>query len=303
MPPASAHTARPVLVTRPAGRGEQLVQLLTEAGLPAEHAPLTHLVPTRSAELEAARTELAAGAYTHLVVTSRTAAECLADTTGTVAVAEGTEVIAVGEGTAAALVRAGVHATRVADGSGAALVAAMPPAAPGARVLFPASAAASRTVPEGLRAKGYEVQEVEAYRPAPLEAPPAVSAGLPSGRYAALVLTSPMIARRAVEIGVHPSTAIVTIGEPTSDAVRTAGLALARQAAEPSDEALLAAVLAALGLPSAADPGTLDAPDGPSAAAPDAPSTPAPEGSPAPGRTAPSAAPSPSPSALPPKET
>ena len=264
IPPAAP---RPVLVTRPAGRGEHLVHLLAQAGLHAEHVPLTHLVPTRSAELETARAELAAGVFTHLVVTSRTAAECLADD-GATPVPEGTEVVAVGEGTAAALARVGIRATRVADGSGAALVAAMPPAAPGAAVLFPASAAAARTVPEGLRDKGYRVREVEAYRPAPLEAPPAVSAGLPSGRYAAIVLTSPMIARHAAELGVHPSTAIVTIGEPTSAAARTAGLVPARQAAEPSDEALVAAVLAAL-----------DAPD------------------------APSAAPSPSPSALPPKET
>ena len=269
IPPAAP---RPVLVTRPAGRGEHLVHLLAQAGLHAEHVPLTHLVPTRSAELETARAELAAGVFTHLVVTSRTAAECLADD-GATPVPEGTEVVAVGEGTAAALARVGIRATRVADGSGAALVAAMPPAAPGAAVLFPASAAASRTVPEGLRGKGYRVREVEAYRPAPLEAPPAVSAGLPSGRYAAIVLTSPMIARHAAELGVHPSTAIVTIGEPTSAAARTAGLAPACQAAEPSDEALVAAVRAALDAPSAT------APDGPSAA------------------------PSPSPSALPPKES
>ena len=268
IPPAAP---RPVLVTRPAGRGEHLVHLLAQAGLHAEHVPLTHLVPTRSAELETARAELAAGVFTHLVVTSRTAAECLADD-GATPVPEGTEVVAVGEGTAAALARVGIRATRVADGSGAALVAAMPPAAPGAAVLFPASAAAARTVPEGLRDKGYRVREVEAYRPAPLEAPPAVSAGLPSGRYAAIVLTSPMIARHAAELGVHPSTAIVTIGEPTSAAARTAGLAPACQAAEPSDEALVAAVRAALDAPSAT------APDGPSAA------------------------PSPSPSALPPKE-
>ena len=269
IPPAAP---RPVLVTRPAGRGEHLVHLLAQAGLHAEHVPLTHLVPTRSAELETARAELAVGVFTHLVVTSRTAAECLADG-GATPVPEGTEVVAVGEGTAAALARVGIRATRVADGSGAALVAAMPPAAPGAAVLFPASAAAARTVPEGLRDKGYRVREVEAYRPAPLEAPPAVSAGLPSGRYAAIVLTSPMIARHAAELGVHPSTAIVTIGEPTSAAARTAGLAPACQAAEPSDEALVAAVRAALDAPSAT------APDGPSAA------------------------PSPSPSTLPPKES
>ena len=86
IPPAAP---RPVLVTRPAGRGEHLVHLLAQAGLHAEHVPLTHLVPTRSAELETARAELAAGVFTHLVVTSRTAAECLADG-GATPVPEGT---------------------------------------------------------------------------------------------------------------------------------------------------------------------------------------------------------------------
>src|SRR5699024_1457996 len=162
-------------------------------------------------------------------------------------------VIAVGEGTAQALRTAGVDSHLVAGGSGADLVAQMPTAADGDRVLFPASSAAARTVPEGLRAKGYRVREVTAYRPEPVDPPAAVREGLAAGRFGALVLTSPMIARRAAALGVHDSTPIVSIGGPTSRAVRDAGLAVARQAAETTDAALVAAVrevLAAAASPS-----------------------------------------------------
>lgn len=230
--------ARPVLVARPAGRGASLLQLLGAAGIAAVHEPLVHLAPATSEELTAARERLAAGGYTHLVVTSRTAAECL----GAVTVPAGTVVVAVGGGTAQSLAQQGIASTLVADGSGAALVDQMPAADEGATVLFPASSAASRTVPEGLRAKGYRVHEVTAYKPRRLDPPPAVAVGMATGAYGALVLTSPMIARQAAAVGVHPSTAVVTIGEPTSRAVHQAGLPLAAQAASPTDEALVAAV-------------------------------------------------------------
>ena len=221
---------RPVLVTRPAGRGASLLHLLEAQGVPAEHTPLVRLVPAEGEELAAARDRLADGAHTHLVVTSRTAAEAL----GAV----------------------GIPATLVAGGSGEALVAQMPEADEGACVLFPASSAASRTVPEGLRAKGYRVHEVTAYRPERLEPPPAVAVALATGGYSALVLTSPMIARQAAAVGVHPSIPIITIGPPTSAAVRAAGLTPAREADETTDEALAAAVCEVLALPSAAPGGS-----------------------------------------------
>ena len=247
MPAAAA--ARPVLVTRPAGRGTALLAALHEAGIGAEHQPLIRLVPGAEEDLAAARALLAGGGCTHLVVTSRTVAEVL----GPLDVPATVRVIAVGEGTAQALRTAGVDPHLVAGGSGADLVAQMPTAADGDRVLFPASSAAAPTVPEGLRAKGYRVREVTAYRPEPVDPPAAVREGLAAGRFGALVLTSPMIARRAAALGVHDSTPIVSIGAPTSRAVRDAGLAVARQAAETTDAALVAAVrevLAAAASPS-----------------------------------------------------
>lgn len=253
---------RPVLVARPAGRGATLLARLRERGIPAEHQPLLRLEHATAAELIGVREWLARGAYSHLVITSRTAAEAL----GAVVVPPGTEVIAVGTGTAAALDSLGITATLVAGGSGAALVAQMPPAAAASTVLFPASAAASPTVPEGLRAKGYRVHQVTAYRPQRLEPPAEVAVGLATGRYGAIVLTSPMIARHAASLGVHPSTPIVSIGDPTSAAVRAAGLPLARQAEEPTDEALAVAVQQVL----AAGPSAVPPASGPPAPVPSA---------------------------------
>ena len=251
---------RPVLVARPAGRGATLLARLRERGIQAEHQPLIRLEHATDEEHAVARERLTGGAYSHLVITSRTAAEAL----GAVVVPPGTEVIAVGAGTAATLDAFRITATMVAGGSGAALVAEMPSAPAGATVLFPASAAASPTVPEGLRAKGYRVHQVTAYRPQRLEPPAPVAVALATGRYGAIVLTSPMIARHAAALGVHPSTPIISIGDPTSAAVRAAGLPLARQAEQPTDDSLADAVQQVLAAgssvpgPSAIDPSTAD---------------------------------------------
>lgn len=82
---AVAGSPRPVLVTRPAGRGGALVSRLTALGLTAEHHPLTQLVLGTEAgsstgpgrELTEALTQLSTGGYSHLVLTSRTAVEAL----------------------------------------------------------------------------------------------------------------------------------------------------------------------------------------------------------------------------------
>lgn len=249
---------RPVLVTRPAGRGDALVRLLEQQGLVVEHRPLTRLVPVVGPAVDLARAELRAGEYSHLVLTSRTAVEALFSTgsptappaASPVEVPPLTQVVAVGEGTAAALAAVGIRADMVASGSGAALVAEMPPVSttPAPRVLFPASAAASPTVPEGLWAKGYRVEQVTVYRPEPVDLPEAAARALRLGGYGAIVLTSPMIAQRAAAIGISPTTVILTIGDPTTEAVRAAGLEVALQAEEPTDAALASAVVRALDL-------------------------------------------------------
>ncbi|MFC0675662.1 uroporphyrinogen-III synthase [Brachybacterium hainanense] len=261
IPPGRSPAGRPVLVTRPAGRGDALLAQLRDRGIAAEHRPFTRLVPQEGSSLRADLEELAAGSFTHLVLTSRTAVDVLLsvraeDGRSLLHVPASTAVVAVGTGTAAQLEAAGLAARLVAGGSGAALVEAMPPARPGDRVLFPASSAASRTVPEGLAGKGYAVREVVAYRPCPVPPGPDLARRLRDGAYAAIVLTSPMIARLAAALGIPPTTAVVTIGAPTTRAARAAGMTVRIQAAAPSDAALADAVLAVLSPPGASAPRT-----------------------------------------------
>lgn len=257
---SSPAPALPVLVTRLASRGGALVAALAAQGLTVHHHPLLRIEHVSDAAMRTARAELAAGGYSHLVVTSRTAVEALlalAPGNAALTISPSTQVIAVGDGTAASLAQAGVTASMIAGGSGAALVREMPAAGPvgaGAgrpRVLFPASAAAAPTVPEGLVAKGYDVHRVIAYRPHPVPLPADAASALRTGGYGAIVLTSPNLADQAARSGIHPATAIVTIGEPTSARVRALGLEVAEQAAEPTDAALARSVLGRLGMPAA----------------------------------------------------
>lgn len=278
--PASAPHAAPsyrgaarVLLPRPAGRGGNLTSLLQEAGLMVEHHPFVELRLHEDAPLRDAARDLAAGEFEHLVLTSPRAVDALLAGGSGLVIPPGVTVTVVGEGTASALRSVGREPDRIASGSGVALVGEFPDAAsPGARVLFPASAAAAPTVPEGLAAKGYQVTQVVAYSPCPADLDPQVTGSLRTGGYAAVVLTSSMIARIAAQIGVHPSTRVITIGDPTTAQARTAGLTVHRQADAPTDRALAEAVLAVL-----ADPGPAVAePSDPDSFAPD-PSAPDPE--------------------------
>lgn len=272
--PSSTGTAR-VLLPRPAGRAGGLALLLEEAGLQVEHHPFVELHLHDDPPLREAVRGLGAGEFDHLVLTSPRAVEALqaADMLRAVdqhgagqapesagsrlQIPDTTIVTVVGEGTASALRAVDREPDRTASGSGAALVAEFPEAvvatgapvdaaATGTRVLFPASAAAAPTVPEGLAAKGYRVTQVQAYSPHRADLAPRVQTDLSTGEYAAVVLTSSMIARIAAEVGVHASTRVVTIGDPTTAAARDAGLTVHAQAAAPTDQALADAVLHAL---------------------------------------------------------
>ncbi|MCT2260261.1 uroporphyrinogen-III synthase [Brachybacterium muris] len=259
-----------VLLPRPAGRGGNLTSLLQEAGLMVEHHPFVELRLHEDAPLRDAARDLAAAEFDHLVLTSPRAVDALLAGGGLV-IPPAVTVTVVGEGTASALRSAGREPDRIASGSGVALVGEFPDAAsPGARVLFPSSAAAAPTVPEGLAAKGYQVAQVVAYSPHPADLDPQVTGSLRTGGYAAVVLTSSMIARIAAQIGIHPSTRVVTIGDPTTAQARTAGLTVHRQADAPTDQALADAVLAVLADPGTADPEPADPePAEPDSSAPD----------------------------------
>ncbi|PWH06410.1 uroporphyrinogen-III synthase [Brachybacterium endophyticum] len=274
---------RRVLLPRPEGRGDDLSDLLEVAGYDVVRAPFVQLDPVPAEDLLPALARLAGGAYDLLVVTSPASVRALVSADPAPTVSPGTEVIAVGGATTRALHEAGLDVDLVAGGSGAALVETVrrreaerreterrevegqetaerdPATASGAasdaasadrvrprRVLFPASSAAAPTVREGLQDLGMDVDQVEAYHPRSAPLPTAITGDLAGGAIDAIVLTSPMIARRAAEIGVHPRTAVIVIGHPTQEAAEAAGLRIDARAEHPDAPSLARAVHLAL---------------------------------------------------------
>jgi uroporphyrinogen-III synthase len=246
-----------VLVPRAGEWGDRVSALLAEQGAVATIVPLIEFEsPDDVAPLDAAVRRLADGDYTWLAVTSGTtvlalasrAAEALGEPSGPALAraALGTKVAAVGPGTARALERMAVEVQLVptAERSARGLVAefpiagpdagpdaalhARPDAAPGTgRVLFPHSDLADRTVVEGLRAKGWAVDDVVAYRTVTGALPSEeIRADARSGWFDAVLLSSASTARSLVEmVGSPPAaTVIACIGPRTERAALENGL-------------------------------------------------------------------------------
>ena len=118
-------------------------------------------------------------------------------------------------------------------------------------VLFPRAAKVRGALAAGLRAKGWEVDEVEAYRTVAGEPGPDQVAA--AGRADAIVFTSSSTVERTVELlgpdGVPP--VVVSIGPVTSGSARAAGLEVAAEASPHTIAGLVDAVVVALGGPGA----------------------------------------------------
>jgi uroporphyrinogen-III synthase len=107
---------------------------------------------------------------------------------------EGLRVAVVGPGTAAELGTHGWEADVVPESGGAEVMATevVPLLSEGARVLFPASAAAGGDLVDALTSAGAQVNRVDAYAPAPSPQPVAEwNADVVEGRIDALTFTSP----------------------------------------------------------------------------------------------------------------
>lgn len=236
-----------VLVPRPAGRGTDLADLLTEQGAEPVAVPLISVVPEVSAELDLAVRELSAGAFTWLAVTSAAAVASLvrrARALGTdCLIPPSTRVAAVGPGTARSLGQAGVRVDLLPDGPGSAetLLRSWPDPVPGDRVLLPQSRIARPRLADGLRAKGLDVLTVAAYRTIPCPPGAAITTELAAGGFDVVLLTSPSTV--AALPAVHPGTVIAVIGSTTEAAARAAGLVPACVATEPSARGLVDALV------------------------------------------------------------
>ncbi len=226
---------RALLVTRPGGASDPLVGALERFGF------RVHAVPTVATEALAVDwPDLTA--YDWVVVTSAAGVAALPE------LVAGPRWAAVGQATALALAARGITANLVPPASNGAAIADALPDPAGARVLLARADAAGADLPDRLRERGAQVDEVAAYHT--VEAPPE-SAGplrqaLADPALAALVFASGSAIHGFLKLGGTASWPAVTIGPRTTGEAARLGFEVLAEAASQSTDALAGAVRRAL---------------------------------------------------------
>lgn len=254
-PPPRPLAGATVVVTRARQQAGGLAEGLASAGARVLEVPVIEIAGPADGGAALRRAAETVGGYDWVAFTSANAVARFVPLLRDARALAGVGVAAVGDATAAALAGRGIAADlcgepATADG----LVAVFPSPAGAGRVLFPRAEEARDALPVGLRAKGWEVDEVIAYRtlPAPAPADPVVEALAAAD---AVTFTSPSTVRsyRALRTAAGqplPLPPVVAcIGPVTAAAARKAGLEVAVEAAAPSADALVAALAARLGHP------------------------------------------------------
>ncbi len=155
-----------MVVCRPEDEAGPLLGQLRRLGASTVAVPLHRLAAPADggAALAAAVADLCRGRYHWLAVTSANGVRALLPHLGG-PIPDSTRVAAVGPATAAAFAEAGIRVDLVPPTATARdLANAFPPASPGQRVLAPLNEAAATTLGDGLEARGYTVDRVDAYR-------------------------------------------------------------------------------------------------------------------------------------------
>jgi len=154
------------------------------------------------------------------------------------------QVAAVGPGTAGALAARGVIADLVpASAVAEALVEAFPAGA--GRVLLPQAAAARPVLADGLRAKGWTVEVVEAYRTVP--ARPTDDALAAAAKADAIAFTSSSTVTSWLALGATLPPVVACIGPVTAATAATHGVPVTVVATEHTVDGLVNALVGALG--------------------------------------------------------
>ncbi len=248
-----------IAVSRNTAETAPLAALLAPLGAEVTAIPLIAIDPPGDpAPLRAAAAALAE--YDWVVVTSAHAAtalaEALAATRGSAPWPPRVRVAAIGAATAEALAARAIPVALVpGQAEGAALAAALASeltagrALTGARILFPRSDRARRAVPDGLRAAGALVDEVEAYCTRfDRAAATALAAALARGQFEGVVLTSPSNVdslAAAAGAGFAPAlrgVRVVAIGPATAARLRELGRPADAEAEHPDPAGLLTAL-------------------------------------------------------------
>jgi len=237
---------RRVVVTRARSQAGGLVGRLRRLG--AETLEMATIEVADPADGGAALRAAAAdvGRYSWVGLTSPNAVErlfaCLRDARSL----GSARVAAVGPGTAEALAARGVVADLVPPRSLAESLVEAFPAGPG-RVLLPQAAAARPVLADGLVAKGWQVDVVEAYQTRPATPPPVALAA--AAKADAVAFTSSSTVQNWLAVAGPESTppVVACIGPVTAATATRLGLPVSVVAAEHTVDGLVAALVEVLG--------------------------------------------------------
>jgi uroporphyrinogen III methyltransferase / synthase len=232
-----------VVVTRPADQAAPLAARLREEGAEPVLAPVIETVDPADGGAALADAVGRLASYDWVVVTSANGARRLLAALHDARDLGGVAVAAIGPGTAAVLREGNVEADLVPERFVAeGLLEAFPdPPEGGGRVLLPRAEVARDALPEGLRARGWEVDVVAAYRTLTVPVPDEV---LDAGADAITFTSSSTVTRwleAAGPEGVPPL--VACIGPVTAATAREHGLDVAVEAAEHTVEGLVAALV------------------------------------------------------------
>ena len=247
-------SGRRVVVTRAAERAGALTDLLAAAGAAVVGLPVVATADPDDGGAALRHAMDGAGRFDWLVWSSAVGVARALAVVADVRALAGVRLGVVGPATAAALAAHRLEADLVGPGPGAeGLVAAMPaapaagPAGGAPAVLYPRAAQGRDALAEGLRAKGWTVEEVVAYRTVAVAGAPAALLD-EAARADAVTFTSPSTVRAYLALaGERPVPAVVAcIGPTTAEAARAAGLDVAVEASGDGIEGLVEALGAAL---------------------------------------------------------
>lgn len=250
-PGAGPLAGRRILITRPAGQGDDLARLLGAAGASCLLAPLVEIVPPESWQpLDDAI--LRAATFAWIVLSSVNGVRAFAGRLrclGRDGRALGTaRLAAIGPATSQALDAAGLRADLApATSSSEGLVAALADVAPPSRFLIVRAEHSRGVLGRDLRARGHEVEEVVAYRNRPVTVlEPAIAAALDRDGADWITLTSPAIARAAVRVFSSrlATMRIATLSPVTSHSLRAEGLEPTVESRAATTADLVAAIVA-----------------------------------------------------------
>jgi uroporphyrinogen III methyltransferase/synthase len=243
---------RRVVVTRAREQAGPLVEGLRALGAVPVEVPVVELADASDGGAALAASAARLATFDWVVLTSANGVDRLLPLLRDSRAFGACRVACVGPATAAALARWHVRADLVPDEAvGEALVEAFPdsPDDRAGRVLVAQAADARPVVAEGLRAAGWGVEVVEAYRTVPVTPAPAVVEAA-SGAEAVTFTASSTVTAYLVAAGreaVPP--VVVCIGPVTAATARDAGLEVAAVADPHTVEGLLDALVATLARP------------------------------------------------------